>query len=248
MRAMSRHASAAILLTGLLLAVGCSEGERPFPTVDDDDVVDDDDAVDDDDSADCGPLGSGPDCAAASCAALLEVRPDAGTGLYWLDPDGDGGAFETRCDDDVDGGGWTLLLVSADDAVDTWTWNQRALWTSDASTVGSPGELGGDFKSPALHELPFRELLFRHHPSQTWVVYEVGDGGTSLAGWLAHLGGPLCWQAGEGHAPTAISPGLDLGGLCDDRLVLNPIDQDGDAGCDPGEPGSGANRMDLLAR
>jgi hypothetical protein len=213
-----------------LLLVACPE----LPD-DDDLVVDDDDAADDDDSAlPCLP-GSWVECPVVSCAALFEQRPDAPEGLYWLDPAQDGAPFRTRCEAAIEGGGWTLLLVTADDGTNTWTWNARDLWTSDTSVVGDPEQLDRDFKSLALHELPFRDLLFRHLPSQHHLVYgDVNDGGTSLGGLLSYIGGPVCWDAGGGHAPTAGTVSLD--GLCDDTLYLSPIDQDGDAGCDPEQP------------
>ncbi len=186
--------------------------------------------MDDDDSVAPCPPGSWADCPVTSCVDLFAQRPDAPDGLYWLDPDADGAPFRTRCDD----GGWTLLLVTADDGQDTWTWDARDLWTTDESVIGDVDALDRDFKSPALHELPFRELKFRHLPSEHWMTYEAGDGGTSLAGLLSHVGGPVCWTAGEGFSP--VDGSLALAGLCDDNLYLNPVDQDGDAGCDPAEP------------
>ncbi len=52
--------------------------------------------------------GSGPGDAGVTCNTLLSDTPALPSGVYWLDPDGDGAAFETWCDMDTDGGGWTL--------------------------------------------------------------------------------------------------------------------------------------------
>ncbi len=49
---------------------------------------------------------------AASCDEILGLDPDALSGTYTIDPDGDGGvpAFPVSCDMETDGGGWTLVF------------------------------------------------------------------------------------------------------------------------------------------
>ena len=53
-----------------------------------------------------------------SCKDILTKTVGANTGSYWLDPDGSGGAaaFETWCDMETDGGGWTrtVAMVAGD--------------------------------------------------------------------------------------------------------------------------------------
>jgi len=95
----------------------------PRGYVEDDTDCDDDDATsypggtevcdgadnDCDGTSDAGVLGSGEDCAAESCAAVLADDSSSTDGDYWLDPDGSGAA-EWSCDMTTDGGGWTLIV------------------------------------------------------------------------------------------------------------------------------------------
>ena len=84
------------------------------------------------------------------------------------------------------GGGWTLVAVVSDDNQENWTWDNRNYWDTDTTTFGSVGQPHKDFKSAALHDLAFTDLLFVHAPSGEWASYNgVGDGEETLA---AHIG------------------------------------------------------------
>jgi len=54
---------------------------------------------------------------ALSCNAILQAGDSLGDGLYWLDPEDDGGAFQTWCDMSTDGGGWTRVVVIRSNSV-----------------------------------------------------------------------------------------------------------------------------------
>lgn len=63
-------------------------------------------------------IGCGKDAAADSCLAILKQDPKRRSGTYWIDPDGGGSgdaSYLARCDMELDGGGWTLLLKSNGD-------------------------------------------------------------------------------------------------------------------------------------
>ena len=51
------------------------------------------------------------DLAVLNCKVLKEKSPNAVSGVYWIDPDGGSrsNAFQVYCDQQTDGGGWTLV-------------------------------------------------------------------------------------------------------------------------------------------
>ena len=59
-------------------------------------------------------LGGSQAEAAYSAKQILDWGASVGTGLYWIDPDGQGGvdAVQVFCDMDTDGGGWMLAVHS----------------------------------------------------------------------------------------------------------------------------------------
>ena len=62
----------------------------------------------DDSDATITATGEEEGCPAVDCQDVLTIRPSAGDGNFWIDPDGSGDAFEVFCDMTSEGGGWTL--------------------------------------------------------------------------------------------------------------------------------------------
>jgi hypothetical protein len=93
---------------------------------------------------------------ASSCQEVLTSNPNASSGTYTIDLDGDGPdpSFETICEMSLSGGGWTLVGVVDDDAIDSWT--EPTAWT-DASTFGSSSD--GDYKNPGWSALSLTQVL-----------------------------------------------------------------------------------------
>ena len=60
------------------------------------------------------------DLAVLNCKVLKEKSPNAVSGVYWIDPDGSSrsNAFQVYCDQQIDGGGWTLKMGSWD--INAW--------------------------------------------------------------------------------------------------------------------------------
>ncbi len=164
-----------------------------------------------------------------SCLDILTKEPGSVSGVYLIDTDGPSGfqAYHAHCEMERDGGGWTLVIVSADDGHDTWTWNNHDLMTSDTFLVGTPYVLSEDYKSPALHLLDFTDLFFAHEPSGVWAAYAgVGGGSSDVGSFMEGLVFPQCnLQAGY---PMTAGDLTTLGtNLCSTDLYFHAGDYDG---------------------
>lgn len=168
----------------------------------------------------------------ASCYDYLQdAGSPAPTGSYVIDPDGLMGArpaFTTLCAMMLDGGGWTLAATTSDDDQDTWTWDERTLWTSNEANVGNAPLYNKDYKNAAVHDLPIRDLSFYHEPSKQWASYH-GVNATpteTISSLLNSAPNPEC-DPNDGFVMTqgTISAG---GKLCSTNLYLHAGDYDND--------------------
>ena len=74
---------------------------------------------------------------APTCAAIKMQNPQAASGVYTIDPDGNGGkpGFDTVCNMTIDGGGWALVLnLDTSDGHVMWWGNTK--W-NDGTTKGT---------------------------------------------------------------------------------------------------------------
>lgn len=201
----------------LSLAPHCGDGVTNGPEVCDDANVDSTD-------------GCLTNCSVPmNCMDILNQDPLAATGIYAIDSDGPAGLdlHEVRCDMDHAGGGWTMVLVSADDGLETWTWNNQDLLTTDTTLVGSIVLPNNDYKSAAYHQIPFVDLLFIHRPSEQWASYKgVGDGSVDIGSFLWTIPFPQC-DLGAGIEMAEGSITHNGTGLCDTDLYFHPGDFDG---------------------
>lgn len=183
----------------------------------------------------CGPDGDGNMVCQhpQSCLDYLMFTPNAQDGILTIDPDGAAGSVEAMdvlCHMSKDGGGWTLVFVSSDDDVDTWTWNNRAKLAAEADVVGDLDNTNLDFMSPAYHAIPATDLLFIHQPSDVWAHYaNVGDGTMTLGQIILAAGSPVCDYQLDNNGHELAGGTLTASGLlCDTDLYFNLGDHEMD--------------------
>ena len=96
--------------------------------------------------------GQGDACAGASCADILLTGTAHGSARYWLDPTDSGAPYEVWCDMEAEGGGWTMVLQTAE--LSELTYSHRA-WGDPSFATPLLWDLGADVDavSPAFYEL-----------------------------------------------------------------------------------------------
>lgn len=122
------------------------------------------------------PERSGPAGPVLSCADLRARFPTAPSGIYPIDPDGEGGqpSFEAFCEQIADGGGWTLVL-KADGRGKTFAFD-APLWTNQATL--NPDSAGLDTteaKLAGFNTMPFVALRvgLRAGAEARWMILDV---------------------------------------------------------------------------
>lgn len=166
---------------------------------------------------------------AQSCRDYKETSGGAAPdGVYAVDVDGSGPLPITvdYCNMTQDGGGWTLLVITADDNANTWTWNNGTLWTTERIVIGSLSSLTNDYKAGAYHTMPGKDLMFMHLPSNIWASYhDVLDGVQDMGTFMQAQVQPFCDAAGGWNLTAGT---LTQGGsMCSTKLYFNPGDYDG---------------------
>jgi hypothetical protein len=97
-------------------------------------------------------IGSSALCAATSCAAVYAVLTSPASGLYWIDPQNSGAAYEVYCEMVADGGGWTLVMTASNNSSYTYS---HPVWTDTTTTNTAALDPTADTNvvSPAFYDL-----------------------------------------------------------------------------------------------
>ena len=124
---------------------------------------------------------------ALNCKDLKNKTPSVVSGVYWIDPDGGyhGNAFEAYCDQQTDGGGWTLVwsytftdyknFVSAPNAVTprpTWTASRANTRVSTTVPLSETHYEAMDF---ALWRTIGNQALIKSNINN-WIACQEGSG------------------------------------------------------------------------
>ncbi len=196
-------------------------------------------------SCSAGEVSTGPNAPTceltASCQQLLSMRPDTPSGIVSIEPAEE--SFDVFCDMVTDGGGWTLIAVSAQGGTE-WTWNQRALWTTNRNTFGSLDDLApstmtfaANYKNLGLHDLHMEDVMIRWASTTgtRWSSYhDVGEGDQALGNVIQGVPVSACQLFNPGFPKTAgdgfgeLQTGSALG-YCGERLYFNLRDVDGNS-------------------
>ena len=108
-----------------------------------------------------------------SCDALLGAGLDT-DGEYAIDPD-EAGSVQVWCDQEHDGGGWTLLL-SADGDSTLFGNNAPAWWAPGTDNYAPAGLVNADYHSPAYGRLETQEIRLCYQDADHCHVFDHGYG------------------------------------------------------------------------
>ena len=133
-----------------------------------------------------------------SCFALEELAPDLPSGVYELDPDGEGGdaPFPNYCDLDTNGGGWTLVIKALGNS-DVFTYDSGE-WTDQAPYQANEFDLDrNEAKLPSWSTVDYQAVMVA-------IEAPVGDGELQLQYLVLETGGNSLWEtiSNGGYVPT----------------------------------------------
>ncbi len=168
---------------------------------------------------------------AVSCAEILQIEPDASSGQYTIDVDGQGpeAPMTVQCDMETDEGGWTLIGSQING--DGRSWNSLESMT-DANGFGALDTYqSADYKSPGWGIVPAQHLMVRTEEyAVAWTIDLLG--GVSFGDWISsEYNMQACTTEFVGGTPQFVENLSDQQQLIFD-IVVRPLDSN--CSCFPG--------------
>ncbi len=102
------------------------------------------------------------------CKDIKANDHDRGNGIYIVNYNSI--EEDVYCNMDINGGGWTLTAVKANDNNDYWTWNNRSK-LRDGSVYGSVNSLSNDYQGNAWNSLSADQLLLTPMDESKGLIY-----------------------------------------------------------------------------
>ncbi len=142
---------------------------------------------------------------ALSCKDVLAKDKGAKDGIYWLDPDGPGGAggkYQVWCDMTTAGGGWVLVMQVQAGHTTTFGYGSSH-WTSNTTTASVPPQALSSVNAKYATFNSFKttdgHLLLRDKTSKHFTVLEVpGMAKQTLLNRFQTLGGKVAYTQNQG--------------------------------------------------
>ena len=148
---------------------------------------------------------------AKSCKEILSLDKGAKSGLYWLDPDGEGagGKFPVYCDMAISGGGWVLVMQIQSGQSTTFGYGSGH-WTNATTTTDTPptelSSTNAKYETFNSFKTTDGQMLLHDKATDKWTVLSVpGLVDASLLSRFQALGGGAAYNQNKGAALTVVA-------------------------------------------
>jgi hypothetical protein len=162
--------------------------------------------------------GSSAAHAARDCKTLLADYPSTSDGVYWLDPEGQGNAFQTYCDMTTNGGGWTMVANIASNDGNSVGYANEDFWTKERAYGTLGNRFSNDYKSAAAWRVAGDALLIESTQSGAagsilgWRRWPLSGAPSTFDSLFAPTGEPYAWGSLERQkCATGNADAVDIG-------------------------------------